>query len=75
MPGRRPALATRTDNLTARATEVGMTIEPFAPMLAARGEPFDSAEYLFEVRGFRLLGQFQTANQKKDPTVHVSLVA
>ena len=27
-----------------------MTIEPFAPMLAARGEPFDSAEYLFEVK-------------------------
>jgi ATP-dependent DNA ligase len=39
-----------------------MTIEPFAPMLAARGEPFESAEYLFEVKwdGVRALAARDT---------------
>jgi hypothetical protein len=32
-----------------RHTE-GLMIERFAPMLATRGEPFDSPDYLFEVK-------------------------
>lgn len=39
-----------------------MMIEPFLPMLAARGEPFDSAEHLFEVKwdGVRALAARDT---------------
>jgi ATP-dependent DNA ligase len=39
-----------------------MRIEPFAPMLAARGEPFDSADHLLEVKwdGVRALAARDT---------------